>query len=118
MKEANTLLLPIVMSLSPQVIIALVGLFLAIPPAVAILWKLMSYMRVHATGQDLQPQSPSSAMMPELTSMHRLPAEDRRTSQDNVLIMEEGRSPHDITGSPQQEVCVSWPRRIGDVSAY
>ncbi|KAK8054340.1 hypothetical protein PG996_013641 [Apiospora saccharicola] len=95
------------MSLAPQVIIALVGLFLAVPPAVAILWKLVSYMRAQAPQQHLRHSSLSSTMSPEPTQMHCQLAEDRRTPQDTVLAMEEGRSPHDAAGSPQQETSSS-----------
>ena len=88
------------MSLPPQVIIALVGVFLAVPPALAILWKLAHHWRGPATGQSPQTRSPASIMMRDAPESGQRTGDEgagNETGQVTERAMEEGRLSHGAT---------------------
>lgn len=76
------------MPVPPEVIVAIVGLFLAIPPAFAILWKFVSHKRSGATKTPAH--TPSSTFTVALVRSNFGP---HCIGPDPVSAMEEGHSP-------------------------
>ncbi|KAK8044058.1 hypothetical protein PG993_004082 [Apiospora rasikravindrae] len=79
------------MSLRPEAIIAIVGIFVAVPSAFTILWKLGQYMRAQAQATDQHPRTPpSSTVSDPVVVDHSMPTEETASVQDSVRAMEEG----------------------------